>query len=232
MFQSEVKKLQQEQFRPAEQVSISSQEMLQYIVLEWNMIVHERSIVPARPLKQLCLPFFSSGHQQLCLPNARFFTLFFVLIHIIIITSRTNKMLPSNQLVVSCKLLFPCSWSNFCNRHKNEQVILNVHEMVLFNWNFKFFQLFFVILWTLLYVNHEAPLATTTTSRMNHTFLSWSTMKLHLSWNSTCHCNEISIYRIWEKHKRWEKDRGRRRRRITRKKYSQIYFERFRLDLV
>ncbi|KAH0936769.1 hypothetical protein HID58_004230 [Brassica napus] len=34
MFQSEVKKLQQEQFRPAEQVSISSQEMLQYIVLE------------------------------------------------------------------------------------------------------------------------------------------------------------------------------------------------------
>ncbi|WZZ82851.1 hypothetical protein YC2023_103423 [Brassica napus] len=34
MFQSDVKKLQQEQFRPAEQVSISSQEMLQYIVLE------------------------------------------------------------------------------------------------------------------------------------------------------------------------------------------------------
>uniref|UniRef100_A0A0D3D7Z8 Uncharacterized protein n=1 Tax=Brassica oleracea var. oleracea TaxID=109376 RepID=A0A0D3D7Z8_BRAOL len=34
MFQSEVKKLQQEQFRPAEQGSISSQEMLQYIVLE------------------------------------------------------------------------------------------------------------------------------------------------------------------------------------------------------
>ncbi|KAG5411174.1 hypothetical protein IGI04_007493, partial [Brassica rapa subsp. trilocularis] len=33
-FQSEVKKLQQEQFRPAEQVSISSQEMLQYIALE------------------------------------------------------------------------------------------------------------------------------------------------------------------------------------------------------
>ncbi|KAH0917897.1 hypothetical protein HID58_025557 [Brassica napus] len=34
MFQSKVKKLQQEQFKPAEQVSISSQEMLQYIVLE------------------------------------------------------------------------------------------------------------------------------------------------------------------------------------------------------
>ena len=64
-----------------------------------------------------------------------------VLIHIIIITSRTYKMLPSNQLVVSCKLSFPCSWSNFCNHHKNEQVILNIHEMVLFNWNFKFFQL-------------------------------------------------------------------------------------------
>ncbi|WZZ82850.1 hypothetical protein YC2023_103422 [Brassica napus] len=36
------------------------------------MILHERSIVPARPLKRLCLSFFSFVHQQLCLPNARF----------------------------------------------------------------------------------------------------------------------------------------------------------------
>ncbi|KAG5404421.1 hypothetical protein IGI04_010540 [Brassica rapa subsp. trilocularis] len=34
MFRSEVKKLQLKQFRPAEQVSLSSQEMLQYIVFE------------------------------------------------------------------------------------------------------------------------------------------------------------------------------------------------------